>query len=89
MGKWSKPVNAVAVTWVCFISIILFFPATKPVTPINMNWAICVAAFIALFSMVWWYAGARKTYTGPRTTDTIDMLPPEDPEAILSDYDLP
>lgn len=30
-----------------------------------------------------------RTYIGPRTNDTIDMLPPEDPEAILSDYDIP
>jgi amino acid transporter len=60
MGKWSKPVNAVAVTWVCFISVVLFFPTVKPVTPTNMNYAICVAAFIGLFSMLWWYAGARK-----------------------------
>ncbi|KAF2012113.1 amino acid permease 2 [Aaosphaeria arxii CBS 175.79] len=89
LGRWSKPVNAVAVTWVCFISVVLFFPPIKPVTATNMNYAICVAAFIGLFSMIWWYAGARKTYTGPRTNDTIDMLPPEDPEAILSDYDIP
>ncbi|KAF2268562.1 amino acid transporter [Lojkania enalia] len=89
MGKWSKPVNAVAVTWVCFISVVLFFPPTKPVTPANMNYAICVAGFIGLFSMVWWYAGARKSYTGPRTNDTIDMLPPEDPEEILNDYVFP
>ncbi|KAF2195336.1 amino acid permease 2 [Zopfia rhizophila CBS 207.26] len=89
MGRWSKPANAVAVIWVCFISVVLFFPPVKPVTATNMNYAICVAGFIGLFSMVWWYAGARKTYTGPRTNDTIDMLSPEDPEAILSDYDIP
>lgn len=89
MGRWSKPVNTVAVTWVCFISVVLFFPTVKPVTFMNMNYAICVAAFIGGFSMIWWYAGARKTYIGPRTTNTIDLLPPEDPEAILSDYDIP
>lgn len=88
MGRWSKPVNAIAVTWVCFISVVLFFPTVKPVTPQNMNYAICVAAFIGFFSMIWWYAGARKTYTGPRTNDIITELPPEDPEAILSDYDI-
>ncbi|EAT89475.1 hypothetical protein SNOG_02744 [Parastagonospora nodorum SN15] len=89
MGKWSKPVNAIAVTWVIFISVVLFFPTAKPVKASNMNYAICVAGFIGLFSTVWWYAGARKTYVGPRTTDTIDMLPPEDPEEIFSDYDTP
>lgn len=60
MGKWSKPINAVAVIWVCFISVVLFFPPIKPVTASNMNYAICIAAFIALFSMIWWYGGARK-----------------------------
>jgi amino acid transporter len=89
MGRWSKPVNAIAVTWVTFISVVLFFPTVNPVTATNMNYAICVAAFIGLFSTVWWFAGARKTYVGPRTTDTIDMLPPEDPEEIFSDYDTP
>lgn len=87
MGRWSKPVNAVAVTWVIFISVVLFFPTVNPVTPTNMNYAICVAAFIGLFSTVWWYAGARKSYTGPRTSDTIGELPPEDIEDVLSDYD--
>lgn len=60
MGRWSKPINAVAVTWVVFISVVLFFPTVKPVTATNMNYAICVASFIALFSMSWWYAGARE-----------------------------
>lgn len=60
MGKWSKPVNAIAVTWVIFISVILFFPPTRPVTAANMNYAICVAAFIALFSMTWWFSGAKE-----------------------------
>ncbi|KAF2271370.1 amino acid permease-like protein [Westerdykella ornata] len=88
MGRWSKPVNAVAVTWVVFISVVLFFPTVRPVRPENMNYAVCVAGFIGLFSMVWWYAGARKTYTGPRTNDIIEELPPEDPDDILSDYDV-
>lgn len=60
MGVWSKPINAIAVTWVLFISVVLFFPTTKPVTPTNMNYAICVAGFIAIFSMTWWFVGANK-----------------------------
>jgi amino acid transporter len=60
MGKWSKPINFIAVVWVCFISVVLFFPPIRPITATNMNYAICVAVFTALFSMTWWYAGARK-----------------------------
>lgn len=29
-----------------------------------------------------------RTYTGPRTNNIIEELPPEDPEDILSDYDI-
>ncbi|KAF2200797.1 amino acid transporter [Delitschia confertaspora ATCC 74209] len=86
LGIWSKPMNAVAVTWVCFISVILFFPPIRPVTASNMNYAICVATFIGFFSLVWWYAGARKTYTGPRTQDLLAQLPTEEPDDSPEEY---
>jgi hypothetical protein len=60
MGRWSKPVNAIAVAWVCFISVVLFFPPIKPVTAANMNYAICVAAIIAVISLSWWFISAKK-----------------------------
>jgi len=60
LGMWQKPVNAVTCTWVFFISIVLLFPTIRPVTALNMNYASAVAAFIALFSLGWWFAGARR-----------------------------
>lgn len=36
LGKWGAPINYVAVIWVLFISIILFFPPQVPVTGANM-----------------------------------------------------
>jgi amino acid transporter len=36
LGKWGTPINAIAITWVIFISVVLFFPPTRPVTPANM-----------------------------------------------------
>ena len=36
LGQWGKPVNAVAICWVIFISVVLFFPPVKPVTAENM-----------------------------------------------------
>ncbi|KAK7513129.1 amino acid permease, variant [Phyllosticta citriasiana] len=62
MGRWSKPVNAVACSWVLFISVILFFPASWPVNKENMNYAVCVAAAIALFSFGWWWISAHKHF---------------------------
>ncbi|KMU90340.1 amino acid permease 2 [Coccidioides immitis H538.4] len=82
LGRWGTPVNIVAIVWVLFISVVLFFPPHKPVTPENMNYAICVAAFIALFAMSWWWLSARRKYTGPRTKDLIQEVPDEDIDPI-------
>jgi hypothetical protein len=65
----SKVLNVTAITWVIFISIVLFCPTSKPVTVGNMNYAIVVAGFVAAFSIIWWFAGARRKYKGPRTQD--------------------
>ncbi|KAI9929207.1 hypothetical protein MW887_001615 [Aspergillus wentii] len=82
LGRWGTPINAISVTWVLFISTVLFFPPQVPVTLANMNYAICVGAFIAAFALVWWRVAARGRYTGPRTNDYTQQVPTED----LGDY---
>lgn len=78
LGRWGTPVNIVAIVWVAFISTVLFFPPQIPVTAANMNYAICVAAFIAVFALVWWWISGRGKYTGPRTSDIIREIPTSD-----------
>lgn len=60
LGRWGRPINVISIVWVLFISVVLFFPPIKPVTATNMNYAVCVAAFMAAFALGWWWAGARK-----------------------------
>lgn len=36
LGKWGTPLNCIAICWVLFISVILFFPPIKPITSVNM-----------------------------------------------------
>jgi amino acid transporter len=70
LPRWRKyPTNIVAVIWVLFISVVLFFPTTKPVTAANMNYAIAIAGVVGLFAVGWWFAGSRNKYVGPRTKD--------------------
>ncbi|KAK9802319.1 putative Amino acid permease, variant [Seiridium cardinale] len=69
LGRWQKPINVIAIVWVIFISVILFFPPTYPVTALNMNYAVAIAGFIALFAITWWYLQAKRHYTGPRVDD--------------------
>ncbi|CRL17611.1 Amino acid/polyamine transporter I [Penicillium camemberti] len=78
LGKWGTPINSIAIFWVLFISTILFFPPQLPVTPANMNYAVCVGGFIAAFALVWWWVEARGKYTGPQTNDIIREVPTED-----------
>jgi len=80
LGKWSKPLNLLAISWVLFISVVLFCPQSKPVTATNMNYAIVVAGFVGLFSLSWWWAGARKKYTGPRTQDIMHLVDTTGPD---------
>jgi amino acid transporter len=79
LGRLSKPMNILAISWVLFISVVLFFPTSKPVTATNMNYAIVVVGFVGLFSLGWWWAGARKKYNGPRTQDIMHLVTGEDP----------
>ncbi|GAT24458.1 amino acid permease [Aspergillus luchuensis] len=79
LGRWGPYINWVSVIWVMFISSVLFFPPTVPVTVSNMNYGICVGIFIAAFAMVWWWVAARGRYTGPRTTEHMQPIPTEEP----------
>lgn len=36
LGKWGNFVRPMAIAWVCFISVVLFFPTARPVTAANM-----------------------------------------------------
>lgn len=78
LGKWGPYINWVSVIWVLFISAVLFFPPRVPVTVVNMNYGICVGAFIAVFALVWWWVAARGAYWGPRTDDHVQEVSTED-----------
>ncbi|KAK0730983.1 amino acid permease 2 [Lasiosphaeris hirsuta] len=67
LGRWSTAVNAVAVVWNGFMTVIFFFPTKLPVTPENMNYAIIVFTFVLLFSVGFWFTHGRHYYTGPLT----------------------
>ncbi|ORY68387.1 amino acid permease [Pseudomassariella vexata] len=66
LGRWQKLINCIAIAWVLFISTILFFPPSYPVTAVNMNYAVAIAGFIAIFALSGWLLSAKRYYTGPR-----------------------
>jgi amino acid transporter len=36
LGKYSKPINVIAICWTSLITVILLFPTTQPITAVNM-----------------------------------------------------
>lgn len=67
MGRASVAINVLAVGWNAFLSVIFMLPTRLPVTADNMNYAFVVLVATFAFSIIYWFAGGRNYYTGPRT----------------------
>lgn len=65
MGRLSWWVNAYAVVWTFFASIIFILPTVRPVSGYTMNYAIAFLGAILVLSAISWCVGGRKYYTGP------------------------
>lgn len=82
MGKFSIFVNAWAVLWTLFVSIIFILPTVRPVAALTMNYAAAFLGLIALFAVVYWYISGRKFYTGPLIEAVVDV---NDSQQIVKD----
>lgn len=71
-GPWKLPgklgivVNIVALCYITFLSIFLFFPPIQPVTAVNMNYASLLYGAVVLFSAIGWFVSGRIKYKGPK-----------------------
>ena len=57
--------NAVAICYLLLIIFFSFWPTQINPSPEIMNWAVVVTGGVALFSVAYYVAFARKSYTGP------------------------
>lgn len=67
LGKFGKFINAWAIIWTAFVSIVFILPDIRPVLASNMNYAVAFLGGIFIFAGITWFAGGRKTYKGPLT----------------------
>lgn len=65
LGAWSTPVGAIAVAWVCFIVVLLFFPPSQTTNPPDMNYAVVIIMAVFIFAAVSWVFSAHKWFKGP------------------------
>ena len=62
-------VNFVTVCWIVLAIVLFCMPVSIPVDPGSMNYASVVFAGFALVSLGWYFAYARKHFTGPPVGD--------------------
>ncbi|KAF9149015.1 hypothetical protein BG015_009218 [Linnemannia schmuckeri] len=63
LGRFSKSLHILSIIWLLFLSLILMFPSTIPVTKNNFNYApVVLVILIIIFSVSWFKA--RTDFTG-------------------------
>jgi choline transport protein len=65
-GVFGVANNVFACCYLTFIMFFGFWPATTPVTPKNMNWAVLVTIVVVFFSSCYYMLWAKRSYAGPR-----------------------
>jgi len=65
LGRWSKPVGAVAVVWILVSNVLFMLPHASPITPTTFNYAPIALAVVLIIATVWWFATARRRFQGP------------------------
>jgi amino acid transporter len=65
LGRWSRPIGIVAVTWVGIITILFMLPQVSPVTGESFNYAPVAVLVVLGFATAWWLASARHWFLNP------------------------
>jgi amino acid permease (GABA permease) len=68
LGRWSRLVGWTAIIWVAFICVLFVLPGAYPITALNFNYTIVAVAVVLGGAWLWWMLGARKWFSGPRST---------------------
>lgn len=78
LGKFGVFLNITSILYTVFCCVFLLFPPYRPVTAQNFNYASVVLAGVFALSVIYWFLGGRKVYTGP----AIEILG----RSVSSDY---
>ncbi len=82
---FSRPVAAVASTWILCITVVFCLPAQNPVTDQTLNYTVVAVGIITIFSVGSWLLWARRWFTGPAAEVAEAMrlgVDPSDPGAL-------
>ncbi|MFG3281438.1 amino acid permease [Streptomyces sp. NPDC048111] len=65
LGRYGRPVAAIAVIWIVLSSILFMLPQVSPITADSFNYAPIALGVVLLIATVWWFATARRRFQGP------------------------
>ena len=74
LGKWSRPIGIVATIWVVFIFVLFMLPQVSPVNVKTFNYTPVAFLVVLGGAAIWWFASARKWFTGPKVQGTAAEL---------------
>ncbi len=61
----ASTVETIAILFLAVVWVFTFFPLTREVTVQTMNWSSVIFSSVVVVALTYYYAYARKIYTGP------------------------
>jgi amino acid permease (GABA permease) len=74
LGRWSKPIGIIAITWVVIITVLFMLPTQSPIKWANFNYTVIAVVAVLGFAWIYWLVSARKWFTGPKVQGTVEEL---------------
>jgi amino acid permease (GABA permease) len=66
LGRWSALIGWIAIVWVGIICVLFILPTQSPITVSTFNYTIVAVVVVVGLATIWWFASARRWFTGPR-----------------------
>lgn len=67
LGRLGMPINIFSVGWLSFSIVFSFFPTTRQVDPVSMNWSVLVFGGVVIFAIVQYIVHGHRVYVAPIT----------------------
>ena len=87
LGRYGALVNVVALIYSLWCFFWSFWPTTRNVDPVTMNWAVVIFGFVMIFAAFVYAVHARKVYDGP--VAKVEALPSDSEDASALDSEKP
>jgi amino acid permease (GABA permease) len=74
LGRWSRLVGVLAVSWTAVITVLFMLPTVSPITAKSFNYTPVAVVAVLGFAGVWWLVSARRWFTGPKVQGSLEEL---------------